>query len=253
MRVQISYHDIPMGSRAMRTALVTPEGDGPFPGILFYSDIFQLTESTLRWVSRLASYGFAVAAPEIYYRMEEPGTVLTFDDAGKEQGLRDVGSLTTAQFDEDITGLAAWLATRTEVDPVRIGAAGHCTGGHLAFRAAFDPRVRATACWYPTGLAGGVLGSDKADSLDRLEDIGGDLLLIFGGNDPHTPPETLAVVKDSLDVSGVPVDWVVVPGAEHAFGRDVGPRWDPAATDAALATTIEFFTRVLERDPTPDY
>ena len=53
-----------------------------------------------------------------------------------------------------------------------IGAAGHCTGGHLAFRAAFRPQVRATACWYATGLHDGKLGKDPdAGSLARAGEI----------------------------------------------------------------------------------
>ena len=37
----------------------------------------------------------------------------------------------------------------------RLSATGFCIGGHLAFRAAFDPRVAATVCFYPTGLHNG--------------------------------------------------------------------------------------------------
>ena len=60
------YVEIPVAGRAMRTFVAAPRDGGPYPGIAFYSDIFQLTEPTLRWAVRLAGYGFVVAVPEIY-------------------------------------------------------------------------------------------------------------------------------------------------------------------------------------------
>ena len=124
------YVDVPVGERAMRTFVAAPAASGQYPGVVFYTDIFQLTEPSLRWAVRLAGYGFVVAAPEIYHRIEPPGTVLEFDDAGKVRGQADADATPTADFDEDIAAALAWLAERCP----SVGAAGHCTGGHLAFR-----------------------------------------------------------------------------------------------------------------------
>ena len=66
----------------MRTFVAAPT-DGDWPGVVFYTDIIQLTEASLRWAVRLAGHGFVVAVPEIYHRIEEPGTVLGFDDEAK--------------------------------------------------------------------------------------------------------------------------------------------------------------------------
>jgi carboxymethylenebutenolidase len=231
------YVDVPVGERAMRTFVAAPT-DGDWPGILFYTDIFQLTESSLRWAVRLAGHGFVVAVPEIYHRVEPPGTVLEFDDPGKVRGQADADSITTAQFDEDVAAALSWLSERCP----SVGASGHCTGGHLAFRAAFDERVRATACWYPTGLHDGKLGADRSDALERAPEIGGELLLIFGTRDPHTPAAGRDTVRRGL--SRVRYTWREYD-AEHAFGRDIGPRFDPEATDQAFAETTAFFRRVL--------
>jgi carboxymethylenebutenolidase len=237
--VNQEYVDIPVGDLAMRTFVVAPRTAGPHPGIVFYSDIFQLTGPTLRWCVRLAGYGFLVAAPEIYHRREPAGTVLAFDDEGKVRGQRDADSTPVADFDADIAAALDWVGERASGAPV--GAAGHCTGGHLAFRAAFDPRVRATACWYPTGLQNGRLGADPdAGSLARAREIRGDLLLIFGTRDPHTPDAGRNVVRRGLE--GTPVTWLEYD-AEHAFGRDVGPRYDPEVTDQAFAQTVAHFRR----------
>jgi carboxymethylenebutenolidase len=241
--VSRSYIDIPVGERSMRTFVAAPRAEGPFPGVLFYTDIFQLTESSLRWAVRLAGYGFAVFVPEIYHRIEPAGTVLEFDDEGKRRGQADAEATAVADFDSDVRGALSYLEADQRVGS--IAAAGHCTGGHLAFRAAFDPRVRATACWYPTGLHDGALGADPdAGSLARASEIGGRLLLIWGTRDPHTDADGRATVRAGLEAAGVGFDWSEYD-AEHAFGRDVGERYDPEATDAAFRETVALFRASL--------
>ena len=235
------YVDVPVGERAMRTFVAAPASSGTYPGVVFYTDIFQLTESSLRWAVRLAGYGFVVAVPEIYHRIEPAGTVLGFDDEGKARGQADAEATPTADFDADVAAALDWLDERCS----NVGAAGHCTGGHIAFRAAFDARVRATVCWYPTGLHDGKLGKDPdAGSLPRAGEIQGELLTVWGTADPHTPPPGRATVKAALDAAGTRYQWHEYD-AEHAFGRDVGPRFDPEATDRAFAETVAFFRRVL--------
>ena len=101
-----------------------------------------------------------------------------------------------------------------------------------------------TALWYPTGLHDGKLGRDTSDALGRAGEIGSELLLIFGTRDPHTPPAGRTRVKAALDEAGTRYQWHEYD-AELAFGRDVGPRFDPEATDRAFAETVTFFKRVL--------
>src|SRR3954452_5394579 len=166
MVVSRTYADVPVGHRAMRTFVAAPRSEGPHPGVVFYSDIFQLTESTLRWCVRLAGYGFVVAAPEIYQRIEPPGTLIEFDDAGKVRGQADAEATPVADFDADVRALLAYLESDDRISA--LGAAGHCTRGHTASRAAMEPQVQATACWYATGLHDGKLGADPdAHSLAR--------------------------------------------------------------------------------------
>jgi carboxymethylenebutenolidase len=235
------YVDIPVDGRAMRTFVAAPRAGGPHPGVVFYTDIFQLTEPSLRWAVRLAGHGYLVAVPEIYHRREEPGTVLEFDDEGKVRGQADADATPVAEFDADVDAALAWLAERAP----SVGAAGHCTGGHLAFRAAFDERVRATACWYATGLHDGKLGKDPdAGSLARAGEVSGELLTIWGTLDPHTPGPERRVVREGLEPLDDRLTWIEYH-AEHAFGRDVGDRYDPAVTDEAFAETITLFRRAL--------
>src|SRR5215213_8132630 len=122
MVVSRDYVEVPVDGRAMRTFVAAPRAPGPHPGIVFYSDIFQLTESTLRWCVRLAGYGFVVAAPEIYHRIEPAGTVLEFDDEGKQRGQGDAERTPVADFDADTRAALDWLARHPRVGDRALGA-----------------------------------------------------------------------------------------------------------------------------------
>src|SRR5215475_13680663 len=145
------YEDIPLAGSPMRTFVAMPKAEGKFPGIWCYSDIFQLTPPLLRTCVRLAGYGFVAAAPEIYRRIEPPGTVIAFDDAGRTRGQQDAAKTPVADFDADCRAGLDWLSRHPQVAAGKIGAMRFSIGGHLAFRASFQPDVRVTACYYGTG------------------------------------------------------------------------------------------------------
>jgi len=96
---------------------------------------------------------------------------------------------------------------------------GVCIGGHLAFRCALDPRVRAAACFYATDLHKGSLGAGGDDSLARAGEIQGELLMIWGRQDPHVPDEGRAKIQARLVETKRPFTWHEF-NAAHAFMRD---------------------------------
>jgi carboxymethylenebutenolidase len=229
----------------MRTFVAAPKQEGKFPGILLYSDIFQLTPSTLRCCTRLAGYGFVVAAPEIYHRIEPPGTPIPFDDQGRTRGLANAAATSVAEFDADCKAALDYLNQRPDVEAGKLLATGFCIGGHLAFRAALQPVVLATVSFYGTGIHSGELGKDEnAGSLESASRIRGEMLLIFGGLDPHVPEDGRRKIQSELERAGTKFR-IVIYNAEHAFMRDEGPRYDPEATDLAWSEMIEFFRRVI--------
>ena len=241
MRVLTETVDLPRAGGVMRTFIARPADGRPYPALAFYSDIFQMTESTQRMAIRFASYGFVVAAPEIYWRFEAPGTAIAFDDPGRDRGMADAQRMRVGDFDDDIGVLIAFLERDVRVLPNAIAAVGFCLGGHLAFRAAFSPAVKATACFYPTGLHDGELAQDAdAGSLALAARIRGFLLIVFGTADPHTDAAGREVVAAGLAATSVR-HRVSTYDAAHAFMRDVGPRWDPKVTDEAFAEAIEMF------------
>jgi carboxymethylenebutenolidase len=246
MIVTTEYANIPTPAAPMRTFVAAPKADGRYPGIWCYSDIFQLTPPMLRTCVRLAGYGFVAAASEIYHRIEPPGTAIPFDDAGRIRGQEDAAKTPVAHFDADCRAGLDWLSEHPKVTRGKIGAIGFCIGGHLAFRAALQPDVRATACYYGTGIHNGKLGQDAdAGSLARAGEIRGELLMVFGTKDPHVPDAGRQTIDLALQRAGVRYHTLLYP-ADHAFTRDEGPRYDPEATDQAFAEMISLFRSVFQ-------
>src|SRR5260370_20967786 len=245
MVVTTEYVDISLPVSPMRTFVAAPGAEGQYPGIWCYSDIFQLTPPMLRFCVRLAGYGFVAAAPEIYRRIEPPGTVIPFDDARRIGGQQDAAKTPVAHFDADCGAGLDWLSKQSKVAPGKIGVVGFCIGGHLALRAAFQPDVRATVCYYGTGIHDGKLGQDAdARSLGRATEIRGELLMIFGTKDPHVPDAGRETIDRALQKSGVRYNTLRYPAA-HAFTRHEDPRFDPEATDLAFAELLRLFRSVF--------
>ncbi|HME10266.1 MAG TPA: dienelactone hydrolase family protein [Bryobacteraceae bacterium] len=247
MVVKTEYVDIPVDQSPMRMFVAAPAADGQYPGIWCYSDIFQLSAPLQRSCVRLAGYGFVVAAPEIYHRVEPAGTVIVADDPGRTRGLEDAQKTPVAHFDADCRAGLDWLGRHPKVSPGMLGAMGFCIGGHLAFRAALQPDVLATACFYGTGIHDGRLGKDAdAGSLQRAGEIKGELLMVFGTEDPHVPSEGRDKIDTALRATGIRYTRHLYP-AQHAFMKDEGIRYDPECTDQAFADMIALFRRILKK------
>jgi carboxymethylenebutenolidase len=235
-----------------RTYVAAPKPPQPgarYPGIVLYSEIFQLTGPICRAANRLAGHGFVVAAPEIYHRTCPPGLVIAYDDPGRMYGNYLAHSTPVAHFDATATAVFDHFEARNDVkhnpsDPA-FGAMGFCIGGHLALRAALDSRCRAAVCAYPTGLHDGNLGADPdAGTLARLSQIKAELLLVFGDVDPHVPVPARNIIRSALQASGVRHNYLELPG-EHAFMRDEGARYDPEMADRVFVDAIALYRRIL--------
>ncbi len=236
-----THLDVPVPAGTIRALVSRPEGSARVPAVLFYSDIFQLTAPHARLAARLADRGYLVLAPELYGRFEPAGTVLDFE-RDRQRALDDAARVRVEHVDEDRSALLAYLRARADVDAARIHVAGFCFGGHLAFRAAYEPGARSVACFYPTTLHDGRLGaSPSVDTLSRAHELRAPLLLVWGTRDPHIPAEGRAKIHAALDAAFARYE-VRTFDAEHAFMRDVGPRYDAAATDAAFDAMLAFFS-----------
>jgi carboxymethylenebutenolidase len=238
--------DLVTPSGAMRTHIYRPTpapGARRFPGLVLFSEIYQLTGPIARMAALLSGHGFVVAVPEIFHELEAPGAVLAYDAAGTARGNADKVGKPVSAYDADARCVVDYLLGEGDTSG-RIGAIGVCIGGHLAFRAALDPRVLATACFYATDLHKGSLGLGGDDSLARAAEIRGELLMVWGRQDPHVPRDGRVIIQRALDDAGTTLSWHEV-NAQHAFLRDEGPRHDPALARWGHETSLDLFRRVL--------
>lgn len=242
MKVQETYEKLVAASHSIRTFITHPIGEGPFPGILLYTDLFQLSEPLLRACRRLAGHGFFVAAPEIFAKHLKFGTVLPFNDEGRERGFAATQKTSTEDFNSDLEMLTSFLIKHPLVSAKHLGCAGFCIGGHLAFRASLHKAIKATTCFYPTGLHNGKLGKDDPKTLQKLDTAHGSMLIFFGKDDPHVPENARKVIYDALQSYKVKAT-VYESQTEHAHMREDTPRYDAEATDFAWKTTIDFFRK----------
>ncbi|MBV9128369.1 MAG: dienelactone hydrolase family protein [Verrucomicrobia bacterium] len=239
------HTDLPTARGPMRTYLFRPQRAGRFPGLLLYSEIFQVTGPIRRLAAFFAGHGFVVAVPEVYHEFLPVGTVLAYDQAGADQGNALKFTKELASYDADVAALVEHLVGRADCTG-SLGSFGVCLGGHLALRASFHARVRAAACFYPTDVHSATLGAGKHDdTLGRLgENRGAELLLVWGRQDPHVPAAGRRLIYDRLEETQRTFEWHEF-NAAHAFLRDEGARYNPALAALGLGLAREFFDRTL--------
>jgi carboxymethylenebutenolidase len=241
MIVEESSVDLDTSRGLMRCYVYRPKAKGPRPGVVLFSEIFQRTGPIGRMAALLAGHGYVVAVPEIFHELLPAGTVLGYDQAGADTGNRHKVGKTVAAYDEDAKVTLDHLQRREDCDG-KLLAVGVCIGGHLAFRCALDPRVRGAACFYATDLHQGTLGRGGDDSLSRADEISGELLMVWGQQDPHVPDEGRTKIQGRLREARRHFTWHEL-NAAHAFLRDEGPRYDPALALLSYRLVLDLFAR----------
>ena len=170
--------------------------------------------------------------------------MLVYDGAGAERGNRHKTTKTLSSYDGDARAALDFLKDSSDCTG-KLGVMGICIGGHLAFRAAMQPDVLAATCFYATDIHKRSLGEGMHDnSLERISEITGELLMIWGRQDPHIPREGRALIYNALSDANVHFQWHEFNNA-HAFLRDEGPRYDPTSAQICYGMALELFTRKL--------
>ena len=240
------FVDVPTRTGPMRMHIVRPAATAAkrHPAIVLYSEIFQVTAPVRRIAVQLASHGYVVAVPEIYHEYEPAGTVLAYDQAGSDRGNALKTTKSLESYDDDARAALAHLAQREDCNG-NLGLMGICIGGHLAFRAAMNPEVLGTVCFYATDLHKSSLGAGMHDdSLERAAEIKGELLMAWGRQDPHIPTEGRMKILARLNECDTRLSWHEVNGA-HAFLRDEGVRYDAELARSMFGLALDLFRRAL--------
>lgn len=239
------HEDVLTPTGPMRVHVVRPEGEGKFPGVVMWSEIYQVTGPIARTARFLAGHGYVVALPEIYHEYAQPGEAFAYDKEGTERGNTLKTTKEIAAYDADARAAVDFLQSHPNCTG-RIGTLGICIGGHLAFRCAMNPAVEAGVCYYATDIHKRSLGKGlNDDTLDRMGEVRGEMLMVFGRQDPHVPAEGRRIIYDAMQASGVDFTWHEFNG-QHAFMRDEGHRYDPAVARLVYELTLDVFARRLK-------
>ncbi|RHZ08962.1 hypothetical protein DYB31_005914 [Aphanomyces astaci] len=253
----LSFTDVPTATTPMRLHWFTPtllldpaNASTKLCSILVFTEIYQVTGPVARFCRQIAAQGFLVASCESYHNFLEPGTVLAYDVPGTDLGNQLKKDKRLSSYDDDATTAITALLAHPNANG-RVGVTGMCLGGHLAFRAAMDPRVGAAVCYFGTDIHSETLGAKpreagEVESLARCSDIRGEILMIFGTKDPHVPRQGRRSIYDGLTEAKVDFTWMELK-ADHAFIRDESSkgRYDPAVAKICFDALTELFHRRL--------
>ena len=222
--------------------LFTPEGEGPWPGVVMYPDAGGVRDTFDEMAAKLADLGYAVLLPDVYYRLGdwEPIDMKTaFGDPEQRKRLMSmIGSITPDTMATDAAAFFDYLVARPEVSGDRFGLTGYCMGGRTAVVVAgrLPDRVVAAASFH-----GGGLVTDSEDSPHlRAEDIQAVVYVAGAENDGSFTTEHAEQLEKALTAAGVDHKIETYPAA-HGYAVPDNPSYDAAAADRHWTAMREFF------------
>ncbi|MEE6176345.1 dienelactone hydrolase family protein [Mycobacterium sp. 050134] len=228
--------------------LFTPDGTGPWPGVVMYCDAGGVRDTFDEMAAKLASFGYAVLLPDVYYRSGDwaPFDMATvFGDAPERKRLFGmVGDVTPDRMATDAGAFFDYLAGRPEVSGHRFGVCGYCMGGRTSLVVAgrLPDQVAAAASFH-----GGGLVSDTEDSPHLLADRISATVYVGGAqNDASFTADHAERLDKALTAAGVThtIEWY---SAGHGFAvPDNGP-YDADAAERHWQAMTEVFAAALPR------
>jgi carboxymethylenebutenolidase len=229
------------------TFVCRPERGGPHPAVLFLMDAPGIRDELRDMARRLATVGYFVLLPNLYYRAGRDTTygpdVLTegSDDHRRMRAVRT--RMTIPPVMDDVADLIAYVDDHHEAAAGPVGAHGYCMSGPYALAAAarYPDRVRAAASFYGTRLVSDAEESPHA----RLDRITGEIYVSCAEHDDLAPPDMVAELRRRFDGSGVAGELEVQPGVHHGFAFPTRWCYDQPAAERHWERLIALYRRVL--------
>lgn len=209
---------------------VTPDGAGPWPGIVMYPDAGGPRAAFDQMAAQLADYGYAVLVPDMYYRDAgwAPFNMATvFGDQAERQRLFSMIKKVTPEFmAADAGAFFDYLQSRPEVSGDRFGTTGYCMGGRTSLVVAgrVPDRVAAAMSFHGGGLAADDPGSPHllADQMQAAVYVGG------AQGDASFTAAQAKTLDDALTAAGVE-HTIETYAAAHGFAVPDNAPYDEAA------------------------
>lgn len=239
--------DIATKAGSMDTFICHPERHGPWPAIIFYMDAPGIREELRDMARRLATVGYHVILPNLYYRA---GRGTTLDTSALSEGSPErqrmwelMKSLSNDLVAEDTDTLLAFAERQKEVRKGPLGCVGYCMSGPFVFTAAgrFPERFAATASIYGAGLL-----TDRPDSPHRLAaKIKGEIYFACAETDKYAPLPVIGQLKQELEKAGTRFEIEIFPGTEHGFAFPQRYCYHKAAAETHWERLFDVFRRRL--------
>ncbi len=234
--------DIQTDDGVMPTFTCWPEGDGPFPAIVFYMDAPAIREELYDMARRMASDGYFVILPDLFYRYG----VIRFPE--RSQWARLVWTailkdLSNAMVMEDTQVLLNYMDGHAAVKDGPMACIGYCMSGRIVTTAAatFPDVFAANASLYGVGIV-----TAQEDSPHFLvKDIKGEMYFGFAETDGTVPAYVIPTLRAELDAHGTNHVLDIHPGTEHGFCFPLRDVYNEAAAEKAHAHFMDMCTRHL--------
>ncbi len=225
-----------------------PDGQGPWPAVIFFMDAMGMREALETMAARFADAGYFVMVPNLLYRAGDfkpfdPKVVWT-DEGERTRLMNLLASMKDpAPTIRDVGLYLDALGKIPEVKAGKAGAVGYCMGGTLAFRsaAAYPDRLAAAA-----SIHGGNPVTDDPNSPHRkARDISARLYFGCADNDRSCTPEQRAALEQALSAAGVAHEIELYPGKAHGFAVLDTPAYDAAAGEQHVERVLRLFAETL--------
>jgi carboxymethylenebutenolidase len=223
-------------------------GEGKYPGVLMWPDIYGLRPAFRQMARRLAGAGYAVLVPNPFYRTKRAPTAPEnpdFNDPATRNAMMSLaGSVTPAMVVADGTAYVEWLDAQPSVDRKRkMGAIGYCMTGPATLRvaAAVPERIGAGASFH-----GGGLVTDKADSPHLLiPKIRAQYLIAIAESDDKRQPEAKTVLREAFAKASVPAEIEVYAGTIHGWCPIDARVYNDEQAEKAWSRMLALFSTAL--------
>lgn len=209
-----------------------PEGAGPWPAVLFYMDALGVRPAMRAMADRLASHGYYVLLPDLYYRSGQyapfdPATVFAGGPERERLGAM-VSALDDATAMRDTAAYLDFLDRQPLVAKGELACNGYCLGGGLSLCAAchFPERLAAAASFH-----GGRFLVDPASADLIAAKVRSRVYIGVSEIDRAHDAETTARLEAALTAAKVPHTIELYPGVAHGFAVSDLPPYDQAAAE----------------------
>ena len=225
-----------------------PAAGGPWPAVLVFMDGLGIRPAMLELGERLATYGYYVLLPDLFYRSGpyepmDPHTVFTDPEKRKVLMEKYFARATQANIMSDTGAFLEYLAAQPEVSSGGIGTTGYCMGGLMSLTAAgtYPERIVATASYH-----GGRLATDSPDSPHLLAPRIRSRVYVAGAiEDPSFPDDMKERLEAALSQAGVDHRIETYPAKHGWVFRDT-PVYDAAAAERHWKTLLALLDSKLK-------